>query len=449
MESLEGNKVKISVTIDEAELEPAIDQAWKAISQEVKIPGFRAGKVPRKVLETRIEAGYARSEALQTAVPEFYVVALTEHEVDAIAQPEIDITAGEEDGDVAFDAVVEVRPQIAVSGYADITVTIPSPHPSDDDIADQIDRLRTQYGEIVAVERPAALGDYVSIDIAGSRDGEEVDGLTADDYLYEVGSGTVVAELDEQLRGIKAGEIIEFDADHPLPDEEPVHFRVLVKEVKERVLPDLDDEWAAEVTEFATVDELRDDIIERLTKVRKASASMAVQSKLGDALAALVTDEIPESLTGAEMRSRLEDLVHRLSHQGITLEQYLSMTGTEPQTFTDDLRTTATDAVKVDLALRSIAVAEDLTASDEELDEELEKLAVQMETDVAVIRRQIESNGSIPAIRSDLSNRNAIRWLTERISIVDEGGSTVSRDDLDLEDDDDDDEIHDHDHDHD
>ena len=451
IEPAEGNKVKLSVTVPEAELDPALENAWRQIGREVRIPGFRNGKVPRKVLEQRVEPGYARAEAIREAIPSFYLEALREHAVDVIAQPEIDITSGEESGDIAFDATVEVRPEITVTGYQSLSVTIPSPHPSDDDIADQIDRLRGNYGEMVLVERPVATGDYVTIDITGTREGEELDGLVAEDYSYEVGSGTIVAALDDQLRGLKVGETVEFESPHPDPDEtEPIDFTVVVKEIKERVLPELDDEWVAEATEFATVDELRDDVITRLSTVRKAQASMAVQSKIGDALAELVTDEIPESLAGTEMRARLEDLVNRLSSQGIGLEQYLQITGTEPQAFTDDLRETALQACKVDLALRAIAVAEDLTPSDADLEEEFARIGAQVDLDVDEVRQRIAENDQMLAVRSDIGNRAALKWLTEHVEIVDESGSAVNRDELDLDMDEDDDHAgHDHDdHDH-
>jgi len=454
VEPLEGNKVKLSVTVESGEFESAIDRAWKVIAKEVKVPGFRAGKVPRKVLESRIEPGYARSEALQQALPDYYVQAVREHSVDVIAQPKIDITAGEDEGDVSFDAVVEVRPEITLDGYQDLTIEIPSPHPSDDDIADQLDRIRGQYGEIVAVERAADTGDYVSIDITGSdEDGEPIDGLTADDYLYEVGAGTVVPELDAELVGMEAGEVATFDADHPDPDEDTqVHFEVEVKEVKERLLPDLDDDWVAEATEFETVDQLRDDVITRSTASRRAQAAAALQSRLGDKLAELVTEEIPDALIGAEMRARLDDMIHRLSHQGITLEQYLSFTGTEPAKFTEDLRETATASTKVDLALRAIATAEDLAPSDEEFEQELEQLAAGNDIDVEALREQLDRNDQLVPIRSDLASRNALRWLTDHVNVVDESGLPVKREDLespDLEDETGDEHDHDHsDHDH-
>ncbi len=328
---------------------------------------------------------------------------------------------------------------------------MPSPIPSDDDIANQIDRIRSQYGEIVAVEREAARGDYVSIDITGTDDDDEpIDGLTADDYLYEVGAGTVVPALDDHLVGMSAGDEAEFDADHPDPDEDTsVHFRIVVKEVKERLLPDLDDDWVAEATEFETVDQLRDDVIARSTAARKAQAAMAVQSGIGDKLAELVTDEIPEALVGSEMRARLDDMIHRLSHQGITLEQYLQFTNTPPEKFTEDLRETATAAAKVDLALRAIAVAEGLAPTDEEFDDELSQLAERNDVTLEELRDQLDRNDQLGPIRSDLANRNALRWLTEHVHVVDESGVPVRREDLEFDALEAETDTHDHDHEHD
>jgi trigger factor len=342
-----------------------------------------------------------------------------------------------------------VRPEIELSGYQGLTVTVPSPHPADEDIADQIDRLRGQYGELTEVERPAASGDYVTLDIEGSQDGEVVDGLTAEDYSYEVGSGSIVPELDDQLRGLKAGEEIEFTANHPQPDEPQIDFKVSVKDVKERVLPDLTDEWIADATEFETVDAFRDDVIDRLGKVRRAQASQAVQARMGDALAELVDVEVPEALLSSEMRARLENLVGRLQQQGLSLETYLQVTGTEPAKFSEDLRSDSHAAIKVDLALRAITRQEGLAPTEDEVDDEIHKVADQVGMDVEKVRVQLEAADQISAIRSDLGRRNALRWMTERMEILDEGGLPVKREDLDLSFEDDEDE-HDHDgHDHD
>ncbi|WP_208028204.1 trigger factor [Rhabdothermincola sediminis] len=431
VEPLEGNKVKLSVEVDEQEFEKAIDDAFRKIAREVRIPGFRPGKAPRKVLEARIGKQTARVQALNDAIPDYFAQAVVEHDVDVIAAPEIDIVDGQEHGAVAFDAVVEVRPQVTVPGYAGLRVAIPSPTVTSDEIDAQLERLRAQFGELAAVDRPAAAGDYVTIDIAGSQDGEPLEGLTADDYLYQVGSGLIVPELDEQLRGAKVGEIFEFDAPHPSGElEGDLHFRVLVKEIKERQLPELDDAFASEASEFDTLDELRADYATRIGTVKKARASMALREKVGEALAELVEDEIPEALVTAEMRERLNDLLMRLQAQGMGLERWLELSGRTQEQLLEELRQTATVSAKVDLALRAVADAEGLEATEEDLDAEYEAAASRLGVDPAKMREEFARGGQEQAVRSDIKKRKALDWLVERVEIVDEEGHPIDRADL-------------------
>ncbi|MCU1371431.1 MAG: tig [Ilumatobacteraceae bacterium] len=427
VEALEGNKVKLSIAVDEAEFETDIDAAFKRIAREVRLPGFRPGKAPRKVLEARIGIEAARGEAFEQALPKYYLEAVEEHDVDVIAQPEWDITSGQEGGDVAFEATVEVRPVVTVGGYDGLRVTIPSPHVDPEEIDARIDRLRESFAELQDVERPAQTGDSVTIDITGSREGEAMDGLTAEDYMYEVGSATIVAELDEQLAGAKVGAVLEFTADHPLPDEDPVDFRVEVKAVKEKVLPEADDAFAAEASEFETIAELRADLEKRFGMVKKMQATMAVQQKTAEALAELVDIEIPEALVNSEMQQRLEDLGMRLQAQGIGIEQYLAQTGQDQEAFVAELRESAAQGVKVDLGLRAVAVAEGLEVDDEDLEAEYAAVAERVGQKTAQVRKQLERNGQVSAVRSDLRTRKALEWLTEHVELVDEGGSTIDR----------------------
>lgn len=428
VETLEGNKVRLSVEVDEDEFEAAVDSAFKRIANEIKIPGFRPGRAPRKLLEARLGTGVAREEALREALPGYYADAVRAHEVDVIAAPEIDITDGEESGPVAFDAVVEVRPQITLEGYTDLEVEIPSPVPSEEEIDAQIERLRDQFGELETVDRPAREGDHVRIDIAGSVGGEAVEGLTADDYLYPVGSSGIVPEIDEQLTGAKVGDILEFDAAHPDPDEDgDLHFRVLVKEVKEKVLPEVNDEWVNEASEFDTVVELRADYLDRMTRVRSAQAAMAAQARTAEALAGLVDLELPEALVTAEMQEQLQNLAMRLQAQGMDLDQYAAITGQEPESMVAELREGAIQAVKIDLGLRAIADAEGFEVTDEDLDEEYERLAERFSEPVEDLRHQFEHHAGTAGLRADLRKRAALEWLVEQVALVDGEGNPVDR----------------------
>ncbi len=432
VESLEGNKVKLSVEVDEAEFERAVDDAFRRIAREVRIPGFRPGKAPRRVLEARIGSEVARQEALREALPGYLARAITEHEVDAIAPPEVDITAGEEAGAVAFDAVVEVRPRVAVPGYANLRVTVPRPTVTAEEVDAQIDRMRAQHGELVTVERAARDGDHVSIDIQGSQHGEPLEQLTADDYLYEVGSGGVVPELDDQLRGARPGDILQFDAQHPDPDEDGLSFRVLVKEVKEQRLPEATDEWAAEASELQTLDELRADIERRYLTIKRVQAQMILRDQVVEAVTDLVEEDAPEPLVQSEMAHRAEDLVRRLAAQGASVEQYLAATGRDQQELTDELRATATRAVLADLALRAVADAEDIEVTEEDLDREIARVAERSGEKPAAIRRQLERDDLLPAVRSDIRKGKALEWLIEHVEIVDDEGQPIDRSELEV-----------------
>jgi trigger factor len=429
----EGNKVRLSVEIDETEIDKALDEVMRRLSREVRVPGFRPGKVPRRVIEARMGGASAlRGEALREALPDFYAQAVSDTEVDPIDQPEIDITSGDESGPVSFDAVVLVRPTVGIPGYQGLVVTLPSLEVTEEEITSQIDRLRATSGELVEVSRPAQDGDQVTIDIHGTRAdsiGGDDNDLDAEDFLYEVGSGTVVPELDDQLRGAKTGDIFTFDSTLEALGQ-TVSFKVLVKDVKELVLPEVTDEWASEASEFETAEELTADVAERLRQRRIVQAQASLQQKTAEALVELVTEDIPEQLVVEELRERIHDLNHRLDGQGMSLGQFLAATGRDEQEFLDELRVGALQSVKVDLALRALVEAEAIEVTDEELDEELSAMGERLEMDADEVRDQLERAGRLPAVRSDRRKAKAMRWLVDNVELVDEEGAPVSRDDL-------------------
>jgi trigger factor len=430
---LEGNKVKLSVEVDENEFDKAISDAYRKIAREVRIPGFRPGKAPRKVLEHRLGSQVGREQALSDALPEYYAQALVEHDVDAIDSPDIDITSGKEDGPVAFDAVVEVRPEVQVPGYSGLRVEIVRPTVTDEEVDAQVDRMRQVQSTFADVDRAARDDDAVVIDISGTLDGEPQAGLSADDYSYTVGGGVITPEVDEQLRGAKAGDILEFDAEHPDPDEErDLRFRVLVKQVRERVLPDADDEWAAENSEFETIDELRRSIRDRALVVRQAQAQAQLRQATGEALAKLVEDVPPAPLVNHEMQHRAQDLALRLQAQGLDPEQWLAASGTTNEQFTAGLREAAQTAVKVDLALRAVADAEHVECTDDDIEEELTSVSERVGEKVDRVRREFERGGQLAAVRSDVRKRKALDWLLERVEIVDEDGQPIDRAELEI-----------------
>ncbi|MDP8975455.1 MAG: trigger factor [Actinomycetota bacterium] len=428
VEPLEGNKVKLSVEVEEQEFEKAVDAAFRKISSEVRVPGFRPGKTPRRLLEARIGVEAARQEALRESLPDYYAEALRQTEVDAIAQPEIDITAGQQQGPVTFDAVVEVRPEVSIAGYQGLKVAIPSPLATEEDVERQIDRLRDQFGELKAVSRPVQDRDHVTIDLHAQRDGEVVPGLSVDDYLYEVGSANLAPKLDEQLRGTKVGDIVTFEAE--VDDGDPVSVRVLVKDVKEKALPEVTDEWASEVSEFDTVEELRADTTKRISGLKRMQASLALREEVVKALAELVDVEMPDALVKPEMERRLEELGRRLEAQRTGLSQYLDSVGATEEELVEQLRGDATQGVKAELALRALADTEGLEATQEEIDAEIARIGERIGQDAARVRRHLDDADAIPTVRSDVRKAKALEWLVEHVEIVDQEDRPVDRADL-------------------
>jgi len=433
VEALEGNRVKVSVDIGAEEFEEKLDAAFRKLARQVRLPGFRPGKAPRRVMEARLGPQAARGEALSEAVPEYYARAVTHHDVDVISPPEIDITSGAESGPVSFDAVVEVRPVITITGYDQLKAEVPDPEPSEEDISQQIDQLRKQFGELTPITRPAIDGDQATIDIYGSYNGEEVEGLTVDDYAYEVGQGAVVPEIDEQLRGSKAGDILEFNASHPDPDEDGLlRFRILVKEVQETVLPDFDDEFAKEASEFDTVDELRADISDNIARAKRASARAALVGQVGEQLAGLVADDIPEPLVEAEVLNRLRSLQMGLGSQGIELEAYLDAIGQTPDELAESLRAPALQEAKADLALRAVAAAESIVATDEDIDLELAAMAAQVGQTAEELKSSVLAGeeSRLKAVRLGAQISKAREWVLERVEITDPDGNPIQRSSL-------------------
>jgi len=427
VEPVEGNKVRVSVEVDAEEFESAIAEAFRKIAREVRIPGFRPGRAPRKVLEARLGADVARGQALQDAIPDYYVAAVREHSVDVIAAPEIDITSGQEDGAVTFDAVVEVRPEVTVGGYDSLQVIVPVLDAGDEEIDAQIERLRLASATYDTTDRPAEVGDRAVIDIAGELDGEPAPGLTAEAYSYEVGSGGITAEVDEHLTGASAGDELSFDSAHPVREDATLHFEITVREVLGRVLPDLDDAFAADASEFETLDELRADLVERAGRVRRAQASMLLRDRVGEAIAALVTDDVPDALVDGELQQRLGDVQMRMQAQGIDLGTWLAMQNRSPEEFIAELRTTAETAARLDLALRSIAAAEGLAATDEDLDAEWAAVADRVGVAADEVRARFEESGQLDDVAADIAKRKAYDWVLDRVSVVDEDGGEVDR----------------------
>lgn len=425
--SLENHRVKLVVEVDEAEVARAIDEAAVKLAKQVTVKGFRKGKVPKNVLIAHLGGPLAlRSEALRESIPDFYARAVADTLIDPIAQPEINVTQGEEDGELVFEADVEVRPEIEIHGYGDLRVTIPSPVVTDEEVNAQIDRFRETDAVLKDVERPIVRGDLVTMDVHVQQIATEVEPLDMSDYMYTVGSGTITEGVDDLILGMKAGEELKLNGN--IGGGVVATYELNLKGVQERVLPELSDEWVQENTEWQSEAEMRDTIFAQMRRRRVIEAQMTRRDAVLVALSNLVGDvEVPDSLVQDETNQRLHDLGHRLGQQRLNLETFLQVTNQTSEQLLESLRADAQRAVRIDLALRALVRAEGLEPTDEEIDEELASTAESMSVAPDVLRANLRDVGRVSAFRSEVAKLKASRWLNEHVTYVDPEGAEVDR----------------------
>jgi trigger factor len=429
LEELERHRVKLTVRVPPEEAKPTLDLAFRHLSGAVNVPGFRKGKVPRKVIESQLGRGAVMQEFLEHALSDFYLQALREHDLAPIADPEfedVDVSDVEGQG-FSFSATVDVRPRLSFEheNYVGLEVERPDTRVSESEVDDQLDRLRERFAELEDVGHPARRGDYVTIDVRATLHGEEIPEGTAKDLLYEVGSGIVTPQLDEELDGKRQGDIIKFNA--TMPEQageragEEVSYTVLVKEVKGKRLPELDDGFAKTASEFDTLDELREDIRAKLGELKEASADAGIRDRVLDSLIERVDVDIPEKLVDQETESRVQTTQSRAERQGLTLDDVLKASGVDELEFRSDARAHATRAIKADLALEAVARAEDFHVTDEDLDEAVRQVAADIGRDPKETRKLLEQGGAITSLAGDIIRKKALDRVVERAEVV--GGS--------------------------
>jgi trigger factor len=430
IETLEGNKVKLSVEVDEVEFDKNIDQAFRKIAKEVRIPGFRQGKAPRKLLEAQIGLGAARSQAIQDAIPEYLSLAVREHNVDLIATPQIEVTKGEEEGVVGFDATCEIRPVITVPGYNGLRIELPALAVSDSEVSDAMNSERARHGTLSDVSRAIALGDHVTLDLSGTREGNPVPGLNVEDWLYEVGKKWVSPKFDDMLIGAEVGTKVEY-SEAPNGTTDVAEMTVVVKKVQEMVLQELTDEWVSEhVAEFETQDAWKNSLRERMESMKLNQTRGVFVERTTAALAELVTIDAPESMVGSDLQARVRNTVEQFQAQGIQIDQWLSATGQSTEAFIESMRGESVKAVKVDLALRAVAEAQNISADEDEVDVELNRIATQAGRKVAQVRKVYEQNDAMGELVAQIRKSKAVDWLLRNSTLVDPDGNPISADTL-------------------
>jgi trigger factor len=418
------DQVKMRVEVPEDALAPAIKQAYGRWAKEIKVPGFRKGKVPRQLIDARVGPEVIREEALREALPDLYREALRSEELEAIAPPDIQVVEFEQGAPIVFEATVDVRPEIELPDLATINVEAPPYEVTDEDVNEQVDRLRDRFAELESVTREARRSDFVLIDLNGSRNGEPVEGASAPDYLYEVGSRSGPPNLDEELEGARPGAILKFSSPVPAEavgetgDPVDVSFTVLVKEVKAKKLPEADDEFAKTAGEFDTLDELKEDLRTRLQEMKINAVEEEIRGRALRELVDASDLESPEKLVEGEFNHRMEHIEDDLKRAGMTLSEYGQRVDSTELEIRRDVRQEAERSVKAELLLEEVARTNDIEVSQEDLGLEIAYLAARTQRDPKEVAEQLVSEGRLGPVAADVMRRKALDIVVDTMNVV-------------------------------
>jgi trigger factor len=411
VETLNPTRVKLTVEVPYDELKPSLDAAYKTIGSQVTVPGFRKGKVPPRVIDQRFGRGAVIEEAVNEALPKFYLQAVEESDVKPLAQPTIDVTGvpdPQAGGDLTFTAEVDIRPSFDLPELDGVEVVVPDATVSDEDVAERLQSLRERFGSLVTVDRAAQDGDFLSIDLAASIDGDEIDSVKG--ISYQVGSGEMLEGMDDVLPGLSAGETTSYSA--PLAGGERAGedslVTITVQSVKERELPEADDEFAQLASEFDTLEELNGSLREQAEQTARYQQGIQAREKLLDNLLEQVDIPVPEAIIEAEVKQHLEN-------EGKAEDDEHGVEVAEE----------ARKAFKAQLLLDAIAEKEQVAVGQQELIEYLLASAQQYRMDPNEFIKAVDQAGQVPQMVSEVGRRKALAAVLERAQIKDESGNTV------------------------
>jgi trigger factor len=427
VENVGPTRVKLAVEVPFDELKPSLDAAYKKIGSQVRIPGFRPGKVPARIIDQRVGRAAVLEEAVNAALPKVYGEAVRDSGVQALGQPEIEVTQLDDGQLLSFTAEVDVRPEITLPALEGIEVTVDDVEVTDADVDEQFDELRDRFATLKAVERPIESGDYVALDLVARVNGEQVEGGSANNLSYNVGSGDLIDGLDEAIIGKTAGDSTTFHTTLQAGENsgDPAEVSATVNSVKEKELPPVDDDFAQLASEFDTIVELRADLRERISRAKALEQGSQARDKLLEKLIATVEFPLPESAIAAEVGYREHDIVHSLGHDDELFDQFLERQGQTRDEFTAELRESAEQSVKAQFVLDAIADAEQLQVGDAELTEYLVRQAARYNVAPQEFANQIVEAGNLPALVADVRRNKALASVLEKAMITDASGNAV------------------------
>jgi trigger factor len=427
VQQLSPTRVRISVEVPFAELEPDFQQAYKELAKQVRVPGFRPGKAPAKLLEARVGRSAIIEEVINAALPSRYGQAVADTEVHPLGQPDIDVTNKEYGQDLAFTAEVDVRPEITLPDLQALTVSVDSIEVTDDDVESELQSLRARFGSLAEVTRPVALEDVVTIDLSATADGEDLPGARAEGMSHEVGSGRLIAGLDDALVGLSVDESKVFTAQLATGEYagQDAEVTVTVRSIKERELPEADDEFAQLASEFDTIDKLRDSLRERVSMMKRARQAEQIQNATLDALLEQVEVPLPEAIVQAQFDAAIHDALHGLDHDEARLAEVLTARGSSREEFESETRSAAEKDVKRQLLLDALADDLDIQVGQDALTERLLMTSRQYGIEPQQLFSYLQENNQLPAMFADVRRGLTVAAVVEAATVTDTDGNTI------------------------
>lgn len=434
VERLSPTRVRIAVEVPFDELKPDFDRAYKKIAQQVSVPGFRKGKVPARIIEARLGRGVVLDEVVNAAVPTKYseAVSAAEEKVNPIGRPDIEVTEIADGERLSFTAEVDVRPELTLPALDTLAVSVDDVEVTDADVDEQLENLRARFGTLAGVERAAATDDFVLIDLSATVDGVAVEEATTTGFSYQVGQGGLIDGLDEAVQGMSADDEKTFTTklvagEHADKDAE---VTVTVTAVKERTLPDADDEFAQLASEFDTLDELTADLRERMARVKRMEQVSQARDRVLQALVDGTEVPLPESIVVAEVESATHDAIHGFDHDEEKFAAQLESGGSSREEFDANIRAEAETSVRTRLVLDALADAEQVSVNDQELTERIVYQAQQYRMPPEEFVRRIQEAGQLGAIYADVRRTKALIAAVRAATVTDASGSPIDLSDL-------------------
>ena len=430
VDKLSDTRVKLTVNVPFAELDKEIAQAYAAIAQQVSIPGFRKGKAPRQLIDARFGRGPILEQVVNDMLPSRYEQAVKENDLKVIGQPDVDISKIEDKDFVEFTAEVDIRPEFEIPDFSKISVTVPALKADEEDVDKALEELAERFGELKDTKRKMKTGDYAIIDITAEIDGEKIEDASTEGLSYRIGDDDLIKGLDTALRGMKTGEDNEFTSTIQSGEhkDEEATIKVHVQQSKERKLPAMDDEFAQMASEFDTMDELRESTKTQVEETKKAEQAAQIRDEVLKSALSEVEFELPQSVVDEQAHSQLHQILGQLAHDEKALAQLLEAQGTSREEFDKQTREQAEESVRTQLFLDAVAEKEEPEVSQQELTDHILFTAQSYGMDPNQFIQQLQSNGQIANLFSDVRRGKALAAAICRTTVKDEEGNDVDVD---------------------